>query len=117
MRVFRSLRLTSESFQAAAERSGRIHRGNMVRMGILQLAYGSGTNRESLGLTGRETFSISGIAAGLAPGGRVTVTARAEDGKTLTFTPVVRLNSQVELDYYRHGGILQRVLRMFLKGH
>jgi aconitate hydratase len=100
-----------------AESYERIHRSNLVGMGVLPLAYEPGTNRESLGLTGRETFSISGIAEGLAPGGRVTVTARAEDGKTTTFTPVVRLNSHVELEYYRHGGILQRVLRMFLKGN
>ncbi|MEP6572244.1 MAG: aconitate hydratase AcnA [Gemmatimonadota bacterium] len=100
-----------------AESYERIHRSNLVGMGILPLAYEPGTNRESLGLTGRETFNITGISAGLAPGGKVMVTARAEDGKTVTFTPVVRLNSQVELDYYRHGGILQRVLRMFLKGH
>ena len=83
---------------------------------MLPLAYPAGQNRASLGLTGRETFSISGIARGLAPGGTVAVTATAEDGRTTKFDAVVRLNSAVELDYYRHGGILQRVLRMFLKG-
>ncbi len=99
-----------------AESYERIHRSNLVGMGVLPLAYEPGTTRQSLGLTGRELFSISGIAKGLTPGGRVTVTATAEDGKVTTFPAVVRLNSQVELDYYRNGGILQRVLRMFAKG-
>ncbi|MGH7536332.1 MAG: hypothetical protein ACREMG_12255, partial [Gemmatimonadales bacterium] len=63
---------------------------------------------------GKETISVSGIAQGLAPGGTVTVTARDEAGKETRFPAVVRLNSAVELEYYRHGGILQRVLRQFL---
>ncbi len=97
-----------------AESYERIHRSNLVGMGVLPLAYEPGTDRKKLGLTGRETFSISGIASGLTPGGRVTVTARDEAGKEISFPAVVRLNSAVELDYYRHGGILQRVLRQFL---
>ena len=97
-----------------AESYERIHRSNLVGMGVLPLAYEPGTSRQSLGLTGRETFNISGIAAGLAPGGRVTVTARHESGEETVFPAIVRLNSAVELDYYRHGGILQRVLRQFL---
>ena len=97
-----------------AESYERIHRSNLVGMGVLPLAYEPGTNRQTLGLTGRETFSISGIAKGLAPGGRVTVTARDESGKETVFPAIVRLNSAVELDYYRHGGILQRVLRQFM---
>jgi aconitate hydratase len=96
-----------------AESYERIHRSNVVGMGVLPLAYEPGTTRASLGLSGREQISISGIAKGLAPGGRVTVTATSEDGKKTSFPAVVRLNSPVELDYYRHGGILQRVLRMF----
>ncbi|HEX6615870.1 MAG TPA: aconitate hydratase AcnA [Gemmatimonadales bacterium] len=97
-----------------AESYERIHRSNLVGMGVLPLAYQPGTNRKSLGLTGTETYSISGIAQGLTPGGTVTVTARDESGKETVFPAVVRLNSAVELDYYRHGGILQRVLRQFL---
>jgi aconitate hydratase len=85
-------------------------------MGVLPLAYEPGSDQKSLGLTGAETFTITGIASGLAPGGRVTVKATAEDGRVTTFPAVVRLNSPVELEYYRHGGILQRVLRQFLKG-
>jgi aconitate hydratase len=97
-----------------AESYERIHRSNLVGMGVLPLAYEPGTNRQTLGLTGRETFTITGIAKGLTPGGRVTVTARDESGKETVFPAIVRLNSAVELDYYRHGGILQRVLRQFM---
>ncbi|HEX2450795.1 MAG TPA: aconitate hydratase AcnA [Gemmatimonadales bacterium] len=99
-----------------AESYERIHRSNLVGMGVLPLAYEPGTDRKTLGLTGRETFSITGIAAGLAPGGRVQVRAVADGGQVTVFPAVVRLNSPVELEYYRHGGILQRVLRQFLKG-
>jgi aconitate hydratase len=91
----------------------RIHRGNLVGMGVLPLSFPDGHTRESLGLTGRETFDITGIATSLAPGGTVRVTATAEDGKVTMFDAVVRLNSPVEVEYYRHGGILQRVLRQF----
>jgi aconitate hydratase len=98
-----------------AESYERIHRSNLVGMGVLPLAYQPGTDRKALGLTGTETFRVSGIAKGLTPGGTVTVTARAESGTEMVFPAVVRLNSAVELDYYRNGGILQRVLRQFLK--
>ncbi len=98
-----------------AESYERIHRSNLVGMGVLPLAYQAGSDRKSLGLTGAETIDITGIAQGLTPGGTVTVTARDEAGKETVFPAVVRLNSAVELDYYRHGGILQRVLRQFLR--
>ena len=97
-----------------AESYERIHRSNLVGMGVLPLAYESGADRQSLGLTGTEVFDITGIAQGLTPGGRVTVTACDAAGKQTVFQAVVRLNSAVELEYYRHGGILQRVLRQFL---
>jgi aconitate hydratase len=96
-----------------AESYERIHRSNLVGMGVLPLAYEEGVDRKILGLTGRETISISGIAEGLTPGGTVTVTARDEEGRETVFQAVVRLNSPVELEYLRHGGILQRVLRQF----
>jgi len=99
-----------------AESYERIHRSNLVGMGVLPLGYPAGVTRATLGLIGRETFSISGIARGLLPGGTVKVKAVAEDGKTTEFDAVVRLNSPVELEYLQHGGILPRVLRMFLKG-
>ena len=100
-----------------AESYERIHRGNLVGMGVLPLAYEPGVSRQSLGLTGREVIGITGIADGLRPGGRVRVTATDEaSGKVATFDAVVRLNSPVELEYLRHGGILQRVLRGFAAG-
>jgi aconitate hydratase len=98
-----------------AESYERIHRSNLVGMGVLPLAYEPGADRKTLGLTGLETFDISGIATGLAPGGRVQVTSIDPSGKRTVFPAVVRLNSPVELEYYQHGGILQRVLRQFLR--
>ena len=82
-------------------------------MGVLPLNFVEGENRESLGLLGDEVFGITGISKGLEPGGRVTVTASHPDREDRIFQAVVRLNSEVELDYYRNGGILQRVLRQF----
>ena len=98
-----------------AESYERIHRSNLVGMGVLPMAYAPGADRKSLGLTGTETFSIGGIAQGLEPGGTVRVTARDDSGRETVFPATVRLNSAVELDYYRHGGILQRVLRQILR--
>ena len=92
----------------------RIHRSNLVGMGVLPLGFRDGESRTSLGLTGTETITIRGIAQGLTPGGEVDVVARREDGGEVAFKAVVRLNSKVELDYLHHGGILQRVLRHFL---
>ncbi len=99
-----------------AESYERIHRSNLVGMGVLPLAYEAGQNRGTLGLTGREVITITGVAKGPVPGGTVDVSATAEDGSVKRFKAVVRLNSKIELDYYRHGGILPRVLRKFL-GH
>ncbi|HEU4799068.1 MAG TPA: aconitate hydratase AcnA [Gemmatimonadales bacterium] len=96
-----------------AESFERIHRSNLVGMGVLPLGFPTGQNRETLGLTGTETFSISGIASSLKPGGTVDVVARAADGSEKRFQAPVKLNSAVEVDYYRNGGILQRVLRRF----
>jgi len=89
----------------------RIHRSNLIGMGVLPLQFKPGENAESLGLTGQETFDIAGIEA-LNEGGtpaEVTVTA---DGKT--FNAVVRIDTPGEADYYRHGGIMQYVLRSLL---
>ncbi|RAV28207.1 aconitate hydratase [Sinomicrobium soli] len=96
-----------------AESYERIHRSNLVGMGVLPLQY-SGTDAEKLGLTGEETFSISGIADDLVPHKVVEVSATGKDGKHITFKAVVRLDSRIEIEYYRHGGILQYVLRQFL---
>ncbi|MEO8448341.1 MAG: aconitate hydratase AcnA [Gemmatimonadota bacterium] len=92
----------------------RIHRSNLVGMGVLPLCFEAGETRETLGLTGQETYTIEGVKGGPAPAGRVTVRARAADGTEKVFKAVIRLNSPVEVEYYRHGGILPRVLRMFM---
>ncbi len=97
-----------------AESYERIHRSNLVGMGVLPLAFPAGESAASLGLTGQETFAIRGIAAGLQPGGTVEVTATPPSGgAAITFPATVRLNSPVEVEYLEHGGILQRVLRVF----
>jgi len=94
-----------------AESFERIHRSNLIGMGILPLEFAPSETRASLGLTGEETFAISGIAAELRPRMTVAVKAAAPDGKVTSFTAVVRIDTPDEADYYRHGGILQYVLR------
>jgi aconitate hydratase len=96
---------------AIAESFERIHRSNLIGMGILPLEYAPGDNRAKLGLTGEETFAIRGIAAGITPRMSLAVEAKAADGKVTPFTVVVRIDTPDEADYYRHGGILQYVLR------
>jgi aconitate hydratase len=83
-------------------------------MGVLPLQFEPGASAESLGLTGRETHTIDGIAKGLRPGGRVKVSARPESGKPIEFNAIVRLDTDVELTYYRNAGILQYVLRKMI---
>ncbi|MDH5572279.1 MAG: aconitate hydratase AcnA [Gammaproteobacteria bacterium] len=92
-----------------AESYERIHRSNLVGMGILPLQFKAGNTAESLGLTGRESFSIDGLGDGTAK--EVTVTTTDESGKSKTFTALVRIDTPKEVDYYRHGGILHYVLR------
>jgi len=100
-----------------AESYERIHRSNLVGMGVLPLQYLPGETRESLGLTGFETYSIGGIAADLTTGKRLVVTATNDaDLKTTSFSVICRIDTPVELDYYRHGGILQYVLRSLVAG-
>lgn len=99
-----------------AESFERIHRSNLVGMGVLPLEFREGDTPTSLGLTGRETFDISGIADGLEPGCTVDVTATADDGTVTTFKANARLDSDVDVDYYMNGGILQTVLRKMARG-
>ena len=87
----------------------RIHRSNLVGMGVLPLEFMDGDSAESLGLTGKESFDITGLDNGNAK--NVTVTATDADGKTTQFKARVRIDTPVEADYYRHGGILHYVLR------
>jgi aconitate hydratase len=98
-----------------AESYERIHRSNLVGMGVLPLQYEHGQTAESLGLSGRETFDVGGLTGGLAPRQKVTVRAHREDGSVLTFTAIARLDTPVDVDYYRNGGILQTVLRSLVK--
>jgi aconitate hydratase len=96
-----------------AESYERIHRSNLIGMGVLPLQYPEGQNAESLGLTGEETFSVTGVTAlndGTTP---KTVKVKADD---VEFDAVVRIDTPGEADYYRHGGIMQFVLRNLLKG-
>ncbi|MEE4173997.1 MAG: aconitate hydratase AcnA [Xanthomonadales bacterium] len=87
----------------------RIHRSNLIGMGVLPLNFEDGQNAESLGLDGTETYDIIGLGDGTAD--TVQVTATREDGSTVDFTAVVRLDTPKEVEYYRHGGILHYVLR------
>ncbi|HTK10374.1 MAG TPA: aconitate hydratase [Ktedonobacteraceae bacterium] len=100
---------------AIAESFERIHRSNLVGMGILPLQFKPGENKESLGLTGHETFDILGIEQGLKPRQEVSVKATREDGSTFTFQTVARLDSPIDVVYYENGGILLTVLRRLLK--
>jgi aconitate hydratase len=94
-----------------AESYERIHRSNLLGMGILPLQFLPGESGASLGLTGREAITIRGIADGLSPRQPLTIEARAEDGTVRTFAAVARLDGPVDVEYYRQGGVLQTVLR------
>lgn len=98
-----------------AESYERIHRSNLVGMGVLPLEYINGENAESLGLTGYESFTITGITGTLTPGQLFDVTAKPEAGEAIHFKVKSRLDAAIEIAYYQHGGILQYVLRDFLK--
>ncbi|MCC6710674.1 MAG: aconitate hydratase AcnA [Gammaproteobacteria bacterium] len=91
-----------------AESFERIHRSNLVGMGVLPLTYKDGQNAESLGLTGSEVFTLEGLAAGAR---ELTIVADAGDGKVTRFPVTVRVDTPKEWEYYQHGGILQYVLR------
>ena len=96
-----------------AESYERIHRSNLIGMGVLPLQFPEGQSAESLGLTGEETFSFTGVTAlndGPVPR-TVHVTAQASDGRTTEFDARVRIDTPGEANYYRNGGIMQYVLR------
>jgi aconitate hydratase len=98
-----------------AESYERIHRSNLVGMGVLPLQYLNGDSAEKLGLSGNETFTITGIAENIKPLKKVQVIAKKEDGTEIKFDAIARMDSNIEIEYYRHGGILQYVLRHFLE--
>jgi aconitate hydratase len=99
-----------------AESFERIHRSNLVGMGVLPLELTHGETRQSLGLTGFETFDIAGLDDSLKPRAVLTVTAKSADGATKTFKVLTRIDTPEELSYYTHGGILPYVLRQLVSG-
>ena len=99
-----------------AESYERIHRSNLVGMGVLPLQFQEGEGVKALGLTGRETFRISGIADGIDVHELIAVTAEREDGSAVAFEAIARLDSAVDVEYYRNAGILHTVLRRMARG-
>ena len=100
-----------------AESYERIHRSNLIGMGVLPLQFPAGQTADSLGLTGTELFDVVGITElnnGKTPG-TVSVTATSADGSKVSFQAIVRIDTPGEADYFRHGGILQYVLRSLVK--
>jgi aconitate hydratase len=94
-----------------AESYERIHRSNLVGMGVLPLQFKPGQNADTLGLTGHEVFDITGLNDEMAPQSDVTVKATKADGSVVTFTATARLNTAIEVEYYRNGGVLNTVLK------
>jgi aconitate hydratase len=92
----------------------RIHRSNLVGMGVLPLQFLDGVTAESLGIDGSQTFSVNGLSDDLQPGQQLTVELKTTDGQTRYFPVKVRIDTPIEIDYYRHGGILPYVLRQLL---
>ena len=97
----------SESFE-------RIHRSNLIGMGVLPLEFKPGEGADSLGLSGRETFDLTGIAGRITPGQDVQIHASREDGSSVDFSVTCRIDNPVEVDYHRNGGVLHTVLRRML---
>jgi aconitate hydratase len=98
-----------------AESFERIHRSNLVGMGVLPLQFKAGENAGSLGLTGRETYDVTGIAAGIRPGQDVHVRAVSDEGAVKEFTVRLRIDTPAEVKYYQNGGILPAVLRDMMR--
>jgi aconitate hydratase len=97
-----------------AESYERIHRSNLVGMGVLPLQFKRGCNAASLKLSGRENFDIVGLDESLKPGVEMKVVATADNGHKTEFPVICRIDTPVEIEYYRNGGILHRVLRQML---
>jgi aconitate hydratase len=98
-----------------AESYERIHRSNLVGMGVLPMQYAKGQSAASLGLTGKEEITVRGINDGLKPLKVLQATAKKEDGSLINFEVIARLDSAIEIEYYKNGGILHYVLRQFLR--
>ena len=93
----------------------RIHRSNLIGMGVLPLQFTGGDTRGSLGLDGTETFDIKGVADGLQPRSDLDCTIHRADGNSVDVKLLCRIDTLDELDYYKHGGILQYVIRNMLE--
>ena len=98
-----------------AESFERIHRSNLVGMGVLPLQFLPGENADTLGLSGAEVYHILGLSDDLQPHSQVAVRAERADGGVISFTAIARLNTAIEVEYYRNGGILHTVLRNMLR--
>jgi aconitate hydratase len=92
----------------------RIHRSNLVGMGVLPLQFIDGTSAQSLGLDGSEVFSITGLSDSIQPGQQVTLEIQGKDRQSRSAPIKLRIDTPIEIDYYRHGGILPFVLRQLL---
>jgi aconitate hydratase len=99
---------------AIAESFERIHRSNLIGMGVLPLVFTNGDNADLLGLDGTETFDIPGVANSVEPGSTITVTATSTDGKVTEFETLVRIDTAIENEYYSNGGLLPYVLRQMM---
>ena len=94
-----------------AESFERIHRANLIGMGVVPLQFVDGQSAQSLGLTGKEQFTVNGVGASVEPGSMLSVTATSDDGSSQTFDVLCRVDTAVEAEYYEHGGLLPYVLR------
>jgi aconitate hydratase len=92
----------------------RIHRSNLVGMGVLPLQFPEGTTAQSLGLDGSEIFSITGLSDQIRPGQNLTLEIESKGGEKSAVQMKLRIDTPIEIDYYRHGGILPYVLRQLL---
>ena len=97
-----------------AESFERIHRSNLIGMGVIPLQFTDGQSAQSLGLTGSESFTIEGVTGTVQPGSTLTVSATSEDGSTRTFDVLSRVDTAIEAEYYEHGGLLPYVLRQMI---
>jgi aconitate hydratase len=100
---------------AIVESFERIHRSNLVGMGVLPLQFKDGATRQSLKLDGSEVYDIAGIASGITPRMDVTLTIKRANGQSETIKVLCRIDTADEVEYFRHGGILQYVLRNMMK--
>ena len=98
-----------------AESFERIHRSNLIGMGVIPLQFTNDESAQSLGLDGSETYTIEGVTGTVQPGSTLTVTATSEDGSTKTFNALCRVDTAIEAEYYEHGGLLPYVLRQMIR--